>query len=91
MDFEFWFPLTVHIFLDGDMRSHVLPYYGNHGILMLKGAELILVPNACPMEINRLSQLRSRAYENMTAIATCNYPETLSFFARQPNAVTKSL
>ncbi len=46
-------------------------------ILMLKGAELILVPNACPMEINRLSQLRSRAYENMTAIATCNYPETV--------------
>lgn len=44
---------------------------------MLKGAELILVPNACPMEINRLSQLRARAYENMTAIATCNYPETV--------------
>jgi len=43
-------------------------------ILMLKGAELILVPNACPMELNRLSQLRARAYENMTAIATCNYP-----------------
>ena len=43
-------------------------------ILMLKGAELILVPNACPMEINRLSQLRGRAYENMTAIATVNYP-----------------
>lgn len=46
-------------------------------LLMLKGAELILVPNACPMEINRLSQLRGRAYENMTAIATCNYPETV--------------
>ena len=46
-------------------------------ILMLKGPELILVPNACPMEINRLSQLRGRAYENMTAIATCNYPETV--------------
>ena len=46
-------------------------------ILMLKGAELILVPNACPMEINRLSQLRGRAYENMIAIATCNYPETV--------------
>ena len=44
-------------------------------ILMLKGAELLLVPNACPMEINRLSQLRGRAYENMLAIATCNYPE----------------
>ena len=43
-------------------------------ILMTKGAELILVPNACPMEINRLSQLRGRDYENMLAIATCNYP-----------------
>ena len=46
-------------------------------ILMLKGAELILVPNACPMEINRLSQLRARAFENMLAIATCNYPESV--------------
>lgn len=43
-------------------------------LLMLKGAEVILAPNACPMEINRLASLRSRAYENMTAIATCNYP-----------------
>ncbi len=46
-------------------------------LLMLKDAELILVPNACPMEINRLSQLRARAYENMTAVATCNYPATV--------------
>mgnify|MGYP000494282972 CR=1 FL=1 len=43
-------------------------------IMMLKGAELILVPNACPMEINRLAQLRGQTYENMLAIATCNYP-----------------
>lgn len=43
-------------------------------ILMLKGAEIVLVPNACPMEINRLSQLRTRAYENMIGIATVNYP-----------------
>ena len=43
-------------------------------VLMMKGAELLLVPNACPMEINRLSQLRGRAYENQLAIATCNYP-----------------
>ncbi len=42
-------------------------------ILMLKGAEVILVPNACPMEPNRLSQLRSRAFENMVGIATANY------------------
>lgn len=44
-------------------------------ILMLKGAEIILVPNACPMEINRLSQLRARAYENMVGIVTVNYPK----------------
>lgn len=42
-------------------------------ILMLKGAEIILVPNACPMEMNRLSQLRARAFENMVGIATANY------------------
>lgn len=46
-------------------------------ILMLKGAEIILVPNACPMEINRLAQLRARAYENMVGIATCNYPDSV--------------
>lgn len=44
-------------------------------LLMLQGAELILTPNACPMELNRLAQLRGRAYENMLAIATCNYPQ----------------
>ncbi|MCD8015343.1 MAG: carbon-nitrogen hydrolase family protein [Lachnospiraceae bacterium] len=43
-------------------------------ILMLKGAEVVLAPNACPMEINRLCALRTRAYENKIAIATCNYP-----------------
>ncbi|MCM1101055.1 MAG: carbon-nitrogen hydrolase family protein [Acetatifactor muris] len=42
--------------------------------MMLNGAELLLVPNACPMDINRLAQLRGRAYENMLCIATCNYP-----------------
>ena len=46
-------------------------------VLMLKGAEIILAPNACPMEINRLSALRARAYENMLAVATCNYPESV--------------
>ena len=42
-------------------------------ILMLQGAEIILVPNACPLEINRLAQLRARAFENMLGIATANY------------------
>ena len=44
-------------------------------ILMLKGAEILLVPNACPMEINRISQLRARAFENMVGVATVNYPK----------------
>lgn len=42
-------------------------------ILMLEGAELILVPNACEMEENRTGQLRTRAYENMVAVALANY------------------
>ena len=42
-------------------------------IWMLQVAEVILVPNACPMQINRLAQLRSRAYENMAGVATANY------------------
>jgi N-carbamoylputrescine amidase len=42
-------------------------------ILMLKGAEIILTPNACDLEINRLSQYRARAYENMVGLAMTNY------------------
>lgn len=42
-------------------------------VLMLKGAEIILTPNACDLEINRLSQYRSRAYENIVGLALANY------------------
>jgi len=42
-------------------------------ILMLKGAELVLVPNACEIEQNRKAQLISRAFENMMGIALANY------------------
>lgn len=42
--------------------------------LALNGAELILVPNACEMEANRISLLRARAFENMAAVALANYP-----------------
>jgi predicted amidohydrolase len=42
-------------------------------ILMLRGAEIILVPNACELEANRLGQLRARAFENMLGAATANY------------------
>ena len=43
-------------------------------ILALNGAELILVPNACPMDDNRSGQLRARAFEDMVAVALANYP-----------------
>lgn len=43
-------------------------------ILMLTGAELILVPNACQMEASRLGQFRARAFENMVGVAMANYP-----------------
>lgn len=42
--------------------------------LMLNGAELILVPNACDMNRARLSQLSTRAFENMVGVAMANYP-----------------
>lgn len=42
-------------------------------ILMLKGAEIILTPNACPLEANRLGQFRARAAENMAGVAMANY------------------
>jgi predicted amidohydrolase len=45
-------------------------------VLALDGAELLLVPNACPMEDNRTGQLRARAFENMVAVALANYPAT---------------
>jgi N-carbamoylputrescine amidase len=42
-------------------------------VLALGGAELILVPNACELEANRLGQIRARAFENMVAVAVANY------------------
>ena len=42
-------------------------------ILMLKGAEIILTPNACELEPNRIGQFRCRAYENMLGVAMANY------------------
>ena len=42
-------------------------------ILMLKGAEIILTPNACTLDINRIGQFRARAFENMVGVAMANY------------------
>lgn len=42
-------------------------------LLMLDGAEVVLVPNACPLPWPLLSQFRVRAMENMTGMAMTNY------------------
>jgi predicted amidohydrolase len=42
-------------------------------VLMLKGAEIILTPNACELDLNRLQQFRIRALENMVGVAMTNY------------------
>lgn len=42
--------------------------------LTLAGAELVVVPNACLICDDTLGQLRSRAFENMIAVAMANYP-----------------
>jgi predicted amidohydrolase len=45
-------------------------------ILGLKGAEIVLVPNACIFDDHRLAQLKTRAFENKFTIAMTNYPAT---------------
>lgn len=49
-------------------------------MLMLNGAELILTPNACDLDDRksgvgdvRIAQFRSRAFENLVAVAMANY------------------
>lgn len=42
-------------------------------VLMLQGAEIILTPNACTLDENRIGQFRARAYENMCGVAMANY------------------
>jgi predicted amidohydrolase len=42
--------------------------------LMLNGAELIIVPNACTWDEIRTSGLTTRAFENLLGIAMANYP-----------------
>ncbi len=43
-------------------------------ILMVKGAELVLTPNACRLEELRLGQFKIRAWENVLDVAMANYP-----------------
>ena len=62
-------PVTV-----GSMICYDREFPESARILGLQGAELILMPNACPLEQNRIATLRTDAYRNMLGIACCNYP-----------------
>ena len=42
--------------------------------LMLKGAELIVVPNSCTLDGIRSTLLKARAFDNLVGIAAANYP-----------------
>jgi predicted amidohydrolase len=45
-------------------------------VLALLGAEVVLVPNACIFDDHRMTQMKTRAFENKVALAMTNYPET---------------
>lgn len=45
-------------------------------VLMVKGAELVLVPNACHLSDDRIGLFRARSFENMMALAMANYTST---------------
>ena len=56
----------------GIMICYDREYPESARILMLKGAEVILVPNDCGSMQPRLRALSTRAYENMAAVAMAN-------------------
>lgn len=56
----------------GIMICYDREYPESARMLMLKGAELILVPNDCGAMKPRVQALSTRAYENMTGIAMAN-------------------
>ncbi|MBP1995478.1 putative amidohydrolase [Paenibacillus eucommiae] len=58
----------------GIMICYDREYPESARILMLKGAEIILVPNDCGTMKPRLQALSTRAYENMVGIAMANPP-----------------
>lgn len=45
-------------------------------VLSLLGAELVLVPNACLFDDHRMTQMKTRAFEDKVALAMTNYPDT---------------
>lgn len=45
-------------------------------VLALLGAELVLVPNACVFDDHRMTQMKTRAFEDKLALAMTNYPNS---------------
>lgn len=58
----------------GIMICYDREYPESARVLMLKGAEIILVPNDCGCMNHRLQALSTRAYENMVGIVMANPP-----------------
>ena len=56
----------------GIMICYDREYPESARVLMLKGAELILVPNDCESMRPRINALSTRAYENMVGVAMAN-------------------
>lgn len=56
----------------GVMICYDREYPESARVLMLKGAEIILVPNDCQSMMPRVNVLSARAYENMVGIAMAN-------------------
>lgn len=56
----------------GIMICYDREYPESARLLMLKGAEMILVPNDCGSMLPRLQALSTRAYENMCGVAMAN-------------------
>ncbi|HEX8651598.1 MAG TPA: carbon-nitrogen hydrolase family protein [Pyrinomonadaceae bacterium] len=72
------FPVCVLNTEQGDVRVGFMICFDREfpeaaRILMLKGAELILTPNACTLDEHRISQFKTRAFENMVGVAMTNY------------------
>lgn len=58
----------------GIMICYDREYPESARVLMLKGAEIILVPNYCSIVPARLNTLSTRAYENMVGVVMANPP-----------------
>ena len=72
------FPVVDLELKDGTVRVGVMICYDREfpesaRLLMLGGAEIILTPNACPLDEDRIGQFRARAFENMVGVAMANY------------------